>query len=285
MSYRWWSSCRTNAGRQRPINEDAFLELDDIGLWVVADGMGGHARGDVAARMVVEAFEDLPYPHSIDEYVSLVRARLQRANQRIQEESQRGGSDLLMGCTVVAVLVYKRQWACLWAGDSRAYLLRDGRLHQLTRDHSIAQEMLQRGELTAAEAAVHPYANRITRAVGARPELVLDESRSTLRDGDAILLCTDGLTKELSDQEITAVLETLDCEAASRELIDLSLERGARDNVTVAVIRFEANTGFGDPASEDTTLTEANDDPAPHRWQRPVAVVGPVAPAFDPGRR
>jgi serine/threonine protein phosphatase PrpC len=254
MSYRWWSCCRTTTGRQRRVNEDAYLSLDDLGLWLVADGMGGHTRGDIASRLIVDAFEGVVRPDSLEDFALEVKARLTMANQRMRDEAHRAGFEQLMGSTVVAFLVYKREWICLWAGDSRAYLLRDGRLTQITRDHSVAEELVQRGELRREQAASHPSANRITRAVGTQDQLVVDQYRSYLRDGDAVLLCSDGLTKEVSDDEVAAILDDYDCDEASEELVELTLERGARDNVTVAVIRFEATTGFDDHRQDDTAV-------------------------------
>jgi protein phosphatase len=254
MSYRWWSSCKTNTGRVRQVNEDAFLELGDCGLWIVADGMGGHARGDVASRLIIEAFSGLERPSSIMEFSADVRDRLKLAHHRVKQESNRTGSQQIIGSTVVVLLVFKRQWLCLWAGDSRAYLLRNGALQRITKDHSVAQELVDMGKLGIEEVEGHPCANHITRAVGANHELVLDERSSELRDGDAILLCSDGLNKELSESEITAILESYDCNDATRELIDLSLEHGGRDNVTVALVRFEEITGVIEPASDDTAV-------------------------------
>jgi protein phosphatase len=254
MSYRWWSCCRTTTGRQRSVNEDAYLSLDDLGLWLVADGMGGHTRGDVASHLIVDAFEGLTRPDSLEDFAYEVKARLAMANQRMRDEARSAGFDQLMGSTVVAFLVYKREWICLWAGDSRAYLLRDGRLTQITRDHSVAEELVQRGELRRDQAASHPSANRITRAVGTQDQLVVDQYRSFLRDGDAVLLCSDGLVKEVSDDEVASILDGYDCDEASEELVELTLERGARDNVTVAVIRFEATTGFGNHRQDDTAV-------------------------------
>lgn len=254
MSYRWWSCCRTDTGRQRKLNEDAYLDLDDVGLWVVADGMGGHARGDVASRLIVDALDALPRPQSMDAFSRSVTERLRSVNRRMRTETSGYLPRDMMGSTVVAFLVYKREWRCLWAGDSRAYLLRDGRLIQITRDHSLAQEMAERGELRQDEVAFHPLANRITRAIGARDDLILDEYRSFLRDGDTVLLCSDGLNKEVGDDELADILEHYDCREASRELVDLSLERGARDNVTVAVIRFEATTDFRARLADDTAV-------------------------------
>ncbi len=254
MSYRWWSCCRTDRGRQRSLNEDAYLDLDDLGLWIVADGMGGHAKGDMASRLIVESFKDMDRPCSMDEFAALVKERIREANRQMREALLQADPTQLMGSTVVAFLVYRREWRCLWAGDSRAYLLRDGRLIQITRDHSLAQEMVERGELRPDEAAYHPLANRITRAIGTRSEPTLDEYRSVLRDGDTVLLCSDGLNKEVSDHEMAEILESYDCDEASRELVNLTLERGARDNVTVAVIRFEATTGFPNRAADDTAV-------------------------------
>lgn len=254
MSYRWWSCCRTDTGRQRRINEDAYLDMDNLGLWIVADGMGGHAKGDVASRIIVEAFNDMERPRSMDEFASIVRKRLNKANRHMRESLLGEDPTRMMGSTVVAFLAYKREWRCLWAGDSRAYLLRDGRLMQVTRDHSVAQEMVERGELRQDEAAFHPLANRITRAIGTRNEPVLDEYRSLLRDGDTVLLCSDGLNKEVTDYEVAEILEKFDCDDASRELVNLTLERGARDNVTVAVIHFEATTGFRTRLADDTAI-------------------------------
>ena len=251
MSYRWWSCCRTDTGRQRRINEDAYLDMEDIGLWVVADGMGGHSKGDVASRIIVDSFNGLNKPASMNEFAFIVKRRLKQANNRIIASVT---PDQMMGSTVVAFLVYKRELRCIWAGDSRAYLMRDGRLTQISHDHNIAQEMVDRGELRQEEAAFHPSANRITRAIGTRNELVLDEYRSFLRDGDTVLLCSDGLNKEVSDSEVADILENNDCGDASSELIELTLERGARDNVTVAVIKFEATTGFRAEMPDDTAI-------------------------------
>lgn len=254
MSYRWWSSCKTNTGRVRQINEDAFLDLSDCGLWIVADGMGGHMHGDVASRLIVDAFSDMEKPATIMEFGADVRDRLKQAHKRVKQESSRSGMNQIMGSTVVALLAFKNQWLCLWAGDSRAYLLRDGVLQRITKDHSVAQEMVDLGKLRVEEMDGHPFSNHITRAVGANPELVLDERSSELQDGDAILLCSDGLNKEVPEPEISQVLENYDCDDATQELIDLSLEHGGRDNITVALIRFEEITGFSEPASDDTLI-------------------------------
>ena len=273
MSYRWWSCCRTSAGRRRNINEDAFLNLDSVGLWVVADGMGGHARGDLASRFVVDAFDGLIKPQSMDEFARAVKDRLRQANQRMRDQFPGAGRELMMGSTVVAFLVYKREWRCIWAGDSRAYLLRNDSLVQITRDHNVAQELVDRGELRQEEASLHPSANRLTRALGTQNVPSFDEYCSYLRDGDIVLLCSDGLTKEVSNQEVATILENSDCEAASQELVDLSLERGARDNVTVAVIQFEATTDFRTRLADDTAVNHNLPDSSAHASGNPAVAL------------
>jgi protein phosphatase len=248
--------------------------MDNIGLWVVADGMGGHARGDMASRFVVEAFNGLIKPQSIDEFAGIVKDRLRQANQRMRDQFSGAGPDQMMGSTVVAFLVYKREWRCIWAGDSRAYLMRNGRLVQITRDHNVAQDMVDRGELRQEEATFHPSANRLTRALGTQNEPGLDEYCSFLRDGDTVLLCSDGLVKEVSNQEVALILKNGDCEEASQELVELTLERGARDNVTVAVIQFEATTDFRARMADDTPVNHNLPGRAVQASGNPPVVVG-----------
>jgi protein phosphatase len=257
MSYRWWSSCASDRGQRRKINEDAFLALPERGLWVVADGMGGHARGDRASQMVVDAFQNFPSCANLNLMVEQAHRCLQNANDQVYAESQGLPDKQIMGSTVVVFLAFKHQYACLWAGDSRIYLLRDNLLQPLTKDHSVVQQMLDNEQITAEQARVHPASNRITRAVGAKPRIVFDEVRGNIQDGDHVLLCSDGLTVEVDESEIATVIGELDCDTAIQELIDLSLERGARDNVTVGIVQFEETTGFNVDHTEDATETTA----------------------------
>jgi serine/threonine protein phosphatase PrpC len=216
--------------------------------------MGGHSRGDLASKIIIESFEGLKSPASLAEFAMEVRTRLMNAHRAVKGESSREGGKQIMGSTVVALIVFKGRWLCMWVGDSRAYLLREHRLIQITKDHSIAQELVDLGKLSKHEMDTHPYANHITRAIGANPELVLDERSSKLHDGDTFLLCSDGLTKELSEKEISNVIQFYDTDLATQELIDLSLEHGGRDNITVALVNFEETTGFSEPVSEDTAI-------------------------------
>ena len=175
MALAWQSSCRTDVGKVRNLNEDAVLEMSKIGLWLVADGMGGHAAGDVASRIVVESFDDVIQPGSLGELSYLVQTKLGIANRRIQNEAGQRPGNVVMGSTVVALIAQDNECCCLWAGDSRAYLLRDGEFSQLTRDHSVVEGLIDSGELLREDADDHPHANVITRAVGAEPELRLEE--------------------------------------------------------------------------------------------------------------
>jgi protein phosphatase len=205
--------------------------------------------------MVVDAFRALEAADNMDEYINRVRATLDKAHLDVKQEARNQGPDVVMGTTVVIFIVCRNEYACLWAGDSRAYLLRSGHLQQLSHDHNQLQELIDRGEVDPTQVKQHPGASRITRAVGASQRLLVDEYRGAIRDGDAILLCSDGLNLEVDDAELAAVLDDYDCESASQELLDITLERGARDNVTLAVIRFEETTGA--PAIDITAVNPA----------------------------
>lgn len=222
----------------RSLNEDSHLEAPERGLWVVADGMGGHAVGDMASQMVVERLNTLPLPTSLGTFVEQVRDRLRDVNDRLHEEALTR-AERVIGSTVVALLAFGRRCVCLWAGDSRLYLLRDGRLTQLTRDHTQVQELLARGLLRPEDAQNHPAANTITRAVGGEGQLNLDSELLTVREGDMFMLCSDGLHNEVNADEIGTILLRGRCQQASEELIDLALSRGARDNVSVIVVRAD----------------------------------------------
>ena len=234
----WSSASRTHVGKVREINEDAHLERTTRGLWVVADGMGGHAVGDVASRMVIDGLDDVPDPTSLESYIDAVSNRLLLTNRELREEAMRRQVRLI-GSTVVALLAFERQCACLWAGDSRIYLSRSGQLQQLTRDHSQVEELIAHGLLDRSKAGDHPASNTITRAVGASDLLQLDTNVLELKDGDLFLLCSDGLTNEVNDSEIATELVRGNCQQTADNLLECALTRGARDNVTLIVLRAD----------------------------------------------
>jgi protein phosphatase len=231
-AFHWTSVAQTDVGRVRSRNEDACLAQPQRGLWVVADGMGGHAFGDVASRTVVEALDRLAPPTSLAHYVDAARATLVQVNGTLRAEA-RARHVPVMGSTVVVLLAVGTEAACLWAGDSRIYLYRHGRLQQLTRDHSQAAALQARGVDAAASAAVG--GNMITRAVGASDSLDVEVTTLSVRDGDIFLLCSDGLSNPVAEQDIRETLACGDCAQAAQTLVRMALENGGRDNVTVVV--------------------------------------------------
>lgn len=238
-SFTWRSSARTDTGCVRAINEDAFLDRPDIGLWVVADGMGGHEAGDVASRLIVDTLAQVRAHARMSAFVNDVEARLLEVNERLLDLSYEAGVDVTMGSTVVALLISGSHSLCLWAGDSRAYLYRDGQLHPITRDHSHVEELVEKGLLLRVDAERHPEANVITRAVGVARNLYLDLELRELRGQDRYLLCSDGLCKEASEPEMAGMLAAGTCDEASQGLVRLALEHGGPDNVTVVVVQVE----------------------------------------------
>jgi protein phosphatase len=249
--FRWSSSAVSDTGNLRTINEDAYLERPESGLWAVADGMGGHQAGDLASQMVIASLDARPPAQHMGSAVEGLCCGLRETNRRLRQEAQRRGHGVI-GSTVAVLLAVQRHCVCLWAGDSRVYLFREGVLRPLTRDHSQVEELVRSGLLNRREAENHPAANIVTRAVGGMDELAIDAQIQELRDGDIYLLCTDGLNKELSDAEIAAALTNSEFGLASRALLDLARERGGRDNITLVVVRFQALYRSPRPKPDET---------------------------------
>jgi serine/threonine protein phosphatase PrpC len=233
-SLKFLSVGRTHVGRVRTLNEDAYLNRPEIGLWAVADGMGGHDRGDLASQRVVEALESVTTSVSAHDAFTQVSDAIQRANDGLI-----GNVEEMSGATVVALLAHRNRFSCIWAGDSRAYLYRSGALKRLTRDHSFVQELVDAGALTDDQARRHPKANVVTRAVGAGPGLKLDDVSGELQSGDRLLLCSDGLSGMLAESVIADALRRAPLEWAAQTLVDRSLAAGGKDNVTVVVVAVE----------------------------------------------
>jgi len=237
--WRWTSAARTDVGLVRSRNEDALLAQPQRGLWAVADGMGGHAFGDLASGAVVDALAGLPAPTSLPHFVALARERLTGVNEALRLEA-RARLVPVIGSTVAALLVHGMEAACLWAGDSRIYLLRQGRLQQLTRDHSTLEALKEQGADLAAAAA---SPNMITRAIGAADTIAFDVLPLGVRDGDIFLLCSDGLSTPVDEAAIAAALASGDCDRAADALIALALANGGRDNISVVVARVDDLSG------------------------------------------
>jgi serine/threonine protein phosphatase PrpC len=228
------SAVRTHVGHVRELNEDSCLARPDLGIWAVADGMGGHDRGERASALIVGELGRVRRPGDARELLRAVDETLASCNRTLLERAQDGE---VSGSTVVALLVFDQNFAVLWAGDSRVYRLRDDRLEQLTRDHSYVQELIERGELAPEQARAHPLASRITRAVGVDPQLQLDVVDGRLEPNDVFLLCSDGLTGLVDDAPIAAILTGAEPHVAADRLIEAALAAGGYDNVSAIVVR------------------------------------------------
>lgn len=228
---RYRSAAASDVGRSRSINQDAFLERPDVGLWVVADGMGGHSNGEVASRMVCDALADFMPAASFERMIEDTSERVLQVNDELVRAASAPDAPV-SGSTIVALLVRGTRCAVIWAGDSRVYRVRRGQLEQLTHDHSLAAE--------ARERAVDEAVNAITRAVGGEAALDLDVYRDRVRAGDRFLLCSDGLTRTVPDDLILEWMQHDYISAAAQGLINAALEAGAPDNVTVVVVEAYA---------------------------------------------
>lgn len=239
-------SARTDTGRQRRSNEDAYFARAPV--FAVADGMGGARAGETAAAIAADAFENRP--DAPDDGERVLREVAQSANREIwglaREDPSRSG----MGTTLTAVLVGDGEVSIAHVGDSRAYRFRGGKLTLLTRDHSLVEELKRQGTLTDHEAERHPQRSIITRALGPEPEVEVDTQTHSVRDGDTFLLCSDGLTTMISDEEIAETLRTSDSlDQATSSLIEQANDRGGKDNITVVVFRIGDTEALSDDKS------------------------------------
>lgn len=233
----WTSGGSSDRGRIRKVNQDAFLDCPDLGLWAVADGMGGHSDGALASRTLVDGLATLAHPRLLGSGARSVVSTLEEVNRRLMERAASNGGDLI-GSTVVALLALDAHCAILWVGDSRVYRLRAGALEQLTTDHSQVQSMVDAGLLIPELAEQHPLSNVLLRAVGSDDPMPVDRRIERLRSGDRYLLCSDGLFRELDADTIAATMAALPPADAARTLVEQACERGARDNVTAVLVLF-----------------------------------------------
>jgi serine/threonine protein phosphatase PrpC len=234
---RWASAHATHPGRVRDHNEDAFVDSPGSRVWAVADGMGGHAEGAVASAAVARALGGVGEAGGADQRVAATREAIGRANRELRERASARPWTGVIGSTVVTLLADGDRVACLWAGDSRAYLYRDRRLTPITHDHNVLEELLAQGQIEPARAAAFQGGNALTRAVGGADDLEIDEVCVEARGGDVFLLCSDGLTRELPDPEIEQALAEPDLQRACDALVAGALARGGQDNVTVVIVR------------------------------------------------
>jgi protein phosphatase len=246
---------RSDVGRKRKGNEDALFLNPEQHLYVVADGMGGHAAGEVASRVAVDAInefvtltggnEEITWPFGLDESISYegnrLKTAIRHANRRVLEATRESAEYEGMATTVAAVLVDGDTAHLAHVGDSRIYLWSGGEISQLTDDHSWVNEQIQSGVISAEQARSHPLRNVVTRALGGRSDLLVDVQQRRMLAGDVLLLCSDGLTTMIGDDDIARILAeaTGDVARAATALVDEANERGGEDNITVVVLKFE----------------------------------------------
>lgn len=257
------SGIATSVGRVRKINEDTPFVSHDLGIWAVADGMGGYAHGDVASQTVIGELNNLGRPASLEDQRARILHRVWRAHGRIATHAKDAGI-ANVGSTVVALGVFGDHYSCVWSGDSRCYRIRSSMMNQVSKDHTQVQTLLNRGQITPEEAREWPRRNVITRAVGISDDPRCDAVIGEIMPNDVFLLCSDGLTEHLSDD---VILETvlaglrvrMSAQGICEKLIADTEQAGARDNVTVVMARFLGAPIAVVPEDDVTEATDLHD--------------------------
>jgi serine/threonine protein phosphatase PrpC len=243
----------THPGRVRERNEDSCLVRTDLGLWAVADGMGGHEAGDLASQMVVQSLDAIGQPMSAADLLEQCEKQVFSANQKILALSRaRGGATI--GTTAAILLMRDEHYACVWAGDSRVYLIAHGLIRQISHDHTEIEELVAGGAVSREEVKNWPN-NVITRAVGVAADPELEVVTGPVEPGDVFVVCSDGLTKHLNDDEILQYVSTRNSQAACDAMLAETLLRGGLDNVTIVVVRLPSAVRR---ASEPTNVPAAS---------------------------
>jgi serine/threonine protein phosphatase Stp1 len=232
-------SAATHVGLVRSSNQDSYCRNPAAGVWVVADGMGGHYGGERASAVIIERIEGIYSYGSFAQTLSAVREAIADANRTIFDQAQ--AENLRMGSTVVALVIGEGRYAILWAGDSRAYVKRRDAFLMLTRDHSQAEELVDAGLLDRQSVAGHPSSHILVRAVGVLPSVQIDEVVGDSAEDDIFLLCSDGLHNLVSNTEMAKMIDVCEFNRVSEQLVELGLERGAPDNITVCLVAVSGN--------------------------------------------
>ncbi len=238
------SACATDKGKLRTANEDSMLCMDDLGFYMVADGVGGHNSGEIASKLAVEltkAHLTANPPDRVEEMdlPDFFNRCLREVNEEIYTRAATVKDNAGMATTAVMLLVRRDRAYIINIGDSRAYLIRKGQLERITEDHTYVNELLKQGRISKAEAEVHPKRNMITRALGSEETMIPDYYRLDLTIGDRILLCTDGLYNELSSEEICTLAESKsNAEELVLALIRSACDNGGKDNITVCCVEI-----------------------------------------------
>ena len=236
MQINWQSASQTHTGNVRQLNEDAFLDCADQQLWVVADGMGGHQAGDLASQMIIDTLSDFRQTEHLGKNIDSISGVIKTVNSRLIAMAQQRRAEII-GSTVALFHAINRYGVCVWAGDSRIYRYRDGRLVQLTRDHTYNAEMDEQSIFLQHLPDWLVEDNVITRAVGGHEDLNLDYQILEIRTADIYLLCSDGLTGEVSDEELSEILSVSTLKKSMKLLFKLATKREAKDNITAILLK------------------------------------------------
>lgn len=251
MTFR--SSAATHVGMVRKVNQDSHAERTDIGVWAVADGMGGHEAGEVASATITDAIKSLQPNEDIVEMLAAVEQSIMSANLELTQQAAAYDSQRVPGSTIVVLIINGDKGAIVWAGDSRIYRRRNQVVTLLTRDHSHVQDLVEQGVILESEAESHPMANVITRAVGISDPLELDSMWIEVESGDQFLLCSDGLSRLVTIEELQSMMGNKNSEEVTQSLLHTALVRGARDNVTLICVKegLDSDTAI---VGDETTL-------------------------------
>jgi serine/threonine protein phosphatase PrpC len=235
-NFQWKSIAVSHVGKVRQHNEDSVLDKSAQGLWVVADGMGGHEAGDIASQLIVSTLDQLAPRAYISDYIDLVDDTLVKINQDLLDYSRKKLNGLTVGSTAVCLITRGQLGVVLWVGDSRLYRLRGDDLVQLTKDHSEVQRLVDEGVITQQQAENSAFKNVLTRALGAHEVVDIDINAFDVMPGDRYLLCSDGLYNELNEQEISSIIKSKPFDHVAEAFTDRVLATPARDNFSFIVI-------------------------------------------------
>lgn len=227
------SSARSHIGKVRSVNEDRLLDCPGERLWAIADGMGGHHRGDKAATMVVRALAHVAETAGITSSATVAKA-LENVNADVRALATDAGH--ICGSTVAALHIERNACTVLWVGDSRVYRFRNAKLERLSRDHSVVQDMTDKGLITETESQNHPLSNVITKAIGIEDSLGIEQGVRSVKTGDLFLLCSDGLSGAIDDRRLATLLSS-DLEKCANTLLSAALDAGGRDNISFILIQ------------------------------------------------
>ncbi|WP_115719855.1 PP2C family protein-serine/threonine phosphatase [Gallaecimonas mangrovi] len=254
---RYISSGFTHRGGTRNHNEDAYLDVTEQGIWLVADGMGGYQAGDVASQLICDTVDSEIRKRDLGKFtVNDLEKALLLSNKKIRDYGARFLDDQTIGSTVVALMTVANHFHLFWVGDSRCYLARDGQLKQISRDHSQVAEMVEQGLLDEAEAESHPLAHVITRAVGVDDELTPEYLSGEVKEGDIFLICSDGISKEFNQQELNAFLSLGELEEAGMAIMHSALVKKSKDNITCVLVKAQQDcyANFSSENGDDVTI-------------------------------